>query len=63
MRNYNWDCVYEENFDEDIYESYELENDIRKRYRCGGWANKNGPCGALDCEDCFPGNLGAEDEE
>ena len=25
------------------------------RYRCGGWASFDGPCGATDCEDCYPG--------
>jgi len=27
----------------------------KKRYRCGGWASYYGPCGAYDCEDCYPG--------
>ena len=54
MSNYNWDCSYEEGPEEAEY--YEIKNeDNCKKYRCGGWANRNGPCGALDCEDCHPG--------
>ena len=28
---------------------------MSKSYRCGGWSSYYGPCGALDCESCYPG--------
>lgn len=34
----------------------------RNTYRCGGWASYYGPCGATDCESCYPGGC-AEDED
>lgn len=27
----------------------------RPRYRCGGFASYYGPCGATDCDSCYPG--------
>jgi len=35
----------------------------RPRYRCGGWASYSGPCGARDCESCYPGYDPFEDAE
>lgn len=29
-----------------------------RRYRCGGWSSWSGPCGATDCESCYPGGGG-----
>ena len=33
------------------------------RYRCGGFADWDGPCGGLDCETCHPGMESVEDDE
>lgn len=37
---------------EDLYDEIPPR---RRVYRCGGWAAWSGPCGATDCEDCYPG--------
>lgn len=29
----------------------------RRSYRCRGWAEYSGPCGAEDCSSCYPGNI------
>lgn len=35
----------------------------RSRYRCGGFASYYGPCGATDCDSCYPGGGYGSDEE
>lgn len=32
-----------------------------KTYRCAGYASYHGPCGAYDCDSCYPG--GGEDQD
>ncbi len=33
------------------------------KYSCGGFASWDGPCGATDCNSCFPGGCGDEEVE
>jgi len=35
----------------------------QRRHRCGGWAEWSGPCGATDCESCYPGRSESDDEK
>jgi hypothetical protein len=32
------------------------------RYNCGGWSSYDGPCGATDCCNCYPGGVEEEPE-
>lgn len=51
-------------YDYDRYEDYDgPRRSTRKVYRCGGWASYDGPCGALDCEDCHPGGAAQMEED
>lgn len=45
------------------YEDWDEEPEPRhtRRYNCGGFASYYGPCGATDCESCYPG--GSDEDE
>ena len=36
---------------------------MKKPLRCGGWNSYDGPCGATDCVDCYPGQIPVPEEE
>ena len=55
----------------DDYDRYEDARDEaraeraprRRRYRCGGYASYTGHCGATDCDTCYPGGCGDDEQE
>lgn len=48
---------------------YDRDSDLsdepapRRRFRCGGYANPNGHCGATDCATCYPSAHDEDDED
>ncbi|MBC8425107.1 hypothetical protein H8E07_13370 [bacterium] len=38
------------------------ERPARRHRGCGGWAAYHGPCGALDCPDCYPGSWDSDED-
>ena len=51
-------------YEEAVERGYDGPRPGRKSgYRCGGWGDYHGPCGAEDCESCHPGCNDEEEEE
>ncbi len=51
-----------------MYDDYDYDYDgpprqRRPKYKCGGWANYSGPCGASDCASCYPSTWHLDEDE
>jgi len=63
-----YDDDYEDERRADLRAEYAEElaaerNSRRGRYNCGGWSSFDGPCGATDCCNCYPGGCDEDEPE
>ena len=55
------DCL--DDYDPREYEGSIFSTRRSNRYNCGGFSSYNGPCGATDCESCYPGGSSESPDE